>query len=349
MFKKILSVVTLLLVAVIVWAARDSLASSFDYLKHLNVWVLLFLIPEQLYMYYAAGQMYFAYLRAKGSTKVSTWKLTRVSLEINFMNHILPSGGVAGLGYLVWRLKEWRISAGQATFMHILRYAIAAVTTTVQMWVAMAVLAAVGTLPWPLFSIGALTCLGIEAAVVVAFVIVMNKKRIDWFSGVSARLSNRFVRWITRGKKRKILDEQKVDKYFTDLHSGWLVAKKKKKMLVYPYLWGMIYSFLEAGTYWLVAAALGHPEILPQIMLGQGIASIVGTLIATPGGVGGYEGAMIFVLVTAGVSVEVATITVIVTRVILLLGTIVSGWGFYQHALLSKKGHGAVKNGKLNA
>ncbi|MDR1032963.1 MAG: flippase-like domain-containing protein [Candidatus Nomurabacteria bacterium] len=349
MFKKILSVVTLVLVAVIIYAARDSLISSLDYISHLNVWVLLFLIPEQLYMYYAAGQMYFAYLRAKGNAKISSWKLMRVSLEINFMNHIIPSGGVAGLGYLVWRLKEWQISAGQATFMHILRYAIAAITTTVQMWVAMAILAVMGLLPWQMFGLGSLTCLGIEAVAIAVFVIIMSKKRIDWFSKVAATLSNRFIRWITRGRKRKVLDEQKVDKYFTDLHGGWLVARKKKRMLVYPYLWGTIYSFLEAATFWVVAAALGHPEIMPQIMLGQGMASIVGTLLATPGGIGGFEGAMIFVLVATGVPVEVATITVIVTRVILLLGTIVSGWGFYQHALLSKKASGGPKSGKSNA
>ena len=339
---------TLVLVAVIIWAARDSLASSIDYLRHLNIWVLLFLIPEQLYMYYAAGQMYFAYLRAKGNAKISGWKLMRVSLEINFMNHIIPSGGVAGLGYLVWRLKEWRISAGQATFMHVLRYAIAAVTTTVQMWIVMVILAIMGNLPWQIFGLGALACLGIEVVVVVAFVIIMNKKRIDWFSRTASKVSNKVVRWISRGKRRKVLDEQKVDKYFTDLHSGWLVARRNKKMLVYPYLWGTVYSLFEAGTFWVVAAALGHPEILPQIMLGQGMASIVGTVLATPGGVGGYEGAMIFVMVATGVSVEVATITVIVTRVVLLLGTIISGWGFYQHALLSKKGKSGARRGKIN-
>jgi uncharacterized protein (TIRG00374 family) len=315
-------------------------------MRHLNIWLLILLIPEQLVMYYAAGQMYFAYLRAKGSMKVSQLKLMRVSLEVNFMNHIVPSGGVAGLGYLVWRLKEWHITAGQATFMHILRYGVAVITTTVQMWVAMAVLAGLGLLPWPVFGLGALACLGMEGAVAVAFFIILSKKRIDWFSGVAARLSNGFVRWVTRGKRRKVLDERKVDKYFTDLHSGWLVASKNKKMLVYPYLWGMLYSLMEAATYWIVAVALGHPEILPQLMLGQGLASIVSTIVATPGGVGGYEGAMIFVLISTGVGVEVATITVIVTRVVILLGTIVSGWGFYQHALLSKKGQLSQNYGK---
>ncbi|MDR0591630.1 MAG: flippase-like domain-containing protein [Candidatus Nomurabacteria bacterium] len=337
MFKKILSVITLVLVAVVVWVARDSLTSSIGYIKTLNIWVLLFLIPEQLFMYYAAGQMYFAYIKAKQKVKVQGWKLARISLELNFVNHILPSAGVAGLGYLVWRLKEWRISAGQAVFMHILRYGIAVIATTVQMWVAMIILATMGLLPWQLFGIGAAACLGMEAVVVAVFIIIMKKKRIDWFSRVSTKAVNATVKKVTFGKKQKVLKESKVDHFFTELHGGWLVIRKKPKALINPYLWGVLYSFLEVATYWVVATALGHPEILPQLILGQGLASIVGTILATPGGVGGYEGAMIFVLVMSGVSIEIATITVIVTRVMVLLGTIVSGWGFYQHALLSKK------------
>lgn len=338
MFRKILSVITLVLVGVIIWMARDQLIEAFGYMDQLNIWVLLLLIPEQLFMYYTAGQMYFSFLRAKGGAKISQWKLTRVSFEINFMNHIIPSGGVAGLGYLVWRLKEFKITAGQATFMHILRYAIAAITTTNQMWVAMIILAIVGLLPLGVFGIGALTCIGIEVVVIVAFLIIKSKKRIDWFAKIATKAVNTIVRKVTFGKKRKVLDEDKVEKYFSDLHGDWMVIKRDKKVLVKPFLWGMLYSFLEAGTYWIVACALGHPEILPQIMLGQGIASIVGTVVATPGGVGGYEVAMIWVLVSTGVESQVAIITVIVTRVIILLGTIVSGWGFYQQALLSRKG-----------
>jgi uncharacterized protein (TIRG00374 family) len=336
MIRKIISVLTLVIVAVIVWMAREQLVEAVGYMGKMNVWVLLFLIPEQLYMYYAAGQMYFSFMRAKG-VKMSRWKLMRISFEINFMNHIVPSGGVSGLGYLAWRLKEFRISAGQATFMHVLRYGIAAVTTTAQMWVAIIILAVAGLLPGWVGGLGVVTCLGIEVVVVVAFLIIMSKRRIDWFAGVASRVVNGVVRWVSLGRKRKVLKERVVDKYFSDLHGDWLVVKKDRGVLVRPYLWGVVYSFLEAASYWVVACALGAPEVLPQIMLGQGMASIVGTVVATPGGVGGYEGAMILVLISTGVEWEVATIVVIVTRVILLMGTILSGWGFYQQALLARK------------
>ena len=83
-------------------------------------------------------------------------------------------------------------------------------------------------------------------------------------------------------------------------------------------------------------------------MIAEGVASVVGTVMVTPGGLGGYEGAMVLIMVATGVAPSVAMITVIVTRICVLLGTVLSGWGFYQHALMSRSDKFKVesKNGK---
>ena len=91
MLKKVLSVITLVLVAFIGYQAFsgevelngemmpmwDALVYSF---QHLNPWILLLLIPEQIMMYYAAGQIYFAFLRQRKGFKMTQAKLTRISL-----------------------------------------------------------------------------------------------------------------------------------------------------------------------------------------------------------------------------------------------------------------------------
>ena len=343
MLKKILSAVTLVLVAIIIYAAREQVWEALLYLQELNAWVLLLLIPQQLAMYAAAGQMYFSFLRAKMGVKLGAWKATRVSLEINFVNHVVPSGGVAGVGYLAWRLKEYNISAGQATFVHVLRYAIAALVNVGQMLIAIAIMALTWaslenelTQQWVLwFSL--LACTGIVAVIVGAFWLIMNKKRIDWFSRITAKTLNGFVRKITRGKRRKILDEAKIDKYFTDLHDDWKMVRRNKKLLRGPLVWAIVYNAFEAMTYFIVACAFGHPEILPQLLLAEGLAGFVGAVVPTPGGVGGYEGAMIGIMIATGVDFHVATVVVVVTRVTVLIMTIVSGWGFYQAALMGRK------------
>jgi uncharacterized membrane protein YbhN (UPF0104 family) len=71
-------------------------------------------------------------------------------------------------------------------------------------------------------------------------------------------------------------------------------------------------------------------------MIAEGVASVVGTVVPTPGGLGGYEGAMVAIMAATGVDLSVSIIVVAVTRVCVLLGTILSGWGFYQAALLKR-------------
>lgn len=372
MFKKILSAITLLLVALVAWnafsassgvviteelAANNPLAVQFtttaeqtEYLtffgatiyslKTINIWVLLLLIPEQILMYYAAGQIYFAFLRQRRDFKISQAKLTRISLEINFVNHALPSGGASGLAYLIWRLKDYKVTAGQISFIHILRYGICAVGNALQTMVAIVIVLATHQVVqggyWALW-LAALVAGGIMGLIVVAWLIVRKQKNIDWLSATATKFINKVVRKLSRGKKRKFLKEENVVKFFADLREDYLNLKKNRRILGKPMVWGLFYSFLELATYWIIACALGHPEILPQIMIAEGIASVVGTVMVTPGGMGGYEGAFVAALVATGVDFQIATITVVVTRIFVLIGTVVSGWGFYQQALMSRE------------
>ena len=371
MFKKILSVVTIILVVIIGYTAFTSPVGNncekqtdtrtqaecyqmrekygegttmwevtIQAFKDINIWVLLLLIPEQIFMYYAAGQIYFSFLKKRQGLDVSQGLLTRISLEINFVNHALPSAGVSGLGYLIWRLKKFKITAGQVSFIHILRYIISALANTAQTWIAIIIVIVAGCVRsngWWAVWLAALVALGIQLLIFAVWLIVRKQSTIDKFSAWASNLVNNIVTFFQRKRTTKYLKEEAVNKFFMDLRGDYLAIKANKKIMWRPVIWGTVYAFFELATYWVVAIALGHPEILPQIMIAEGVASVVGTLVVTPGGMGGYEGAMIAVLIALGVDFSTATITVVVTRVIVMLGTIVTGWGFYQQALLSRK------------
>lgn len=337
MFRKILSVVTLILVVLVVWSARTEILDAINYLANTNLWFIVALIPEQLFMYYCAGQMFFSYMSAKKhSTKISRWNLMRVSFELNFVNHAIPSGGISGLGYITWRLKGFGATAGQVSFMYLLRYIITVCANQFQTIIAIIVLLIAGNLStgaqWIVW-ITAAVCVAIVALVVAIIIIASSRKRVEWFSRVATKFINKVVQIFTLGHKEKVLQFRTVNKYFLDLHEDLLQARQNKKMLIKPIIWGIIYSFFEVATYWLVGMSMGHPEILPQIMVGEAIGSILGAVLVTPGGVGGYEGAMIFIMSALGVDLGLATAVVITTRVVVLVGTIVSGYGFYQHAI----------------
>ena len=174
---------------------------------------------------------------------------------------------------------------------------------------------------------------GVILGIILMIVIVSNRKLIDFAAKKLAALINGAVRLFTFGKKKQIIETKKVQKYFLDLHEDFLTAKRDKKILVGPVLWGFLYNFLEIATYEIVAIAIGHPEIFPQIMVAEALGSVVGAVLPTPGGVGGYEGSMVAVMTVLGSDLAVASTTVLVTRMIVLLNTIVSGYGFYQNAI----------------
>lgn len=358
MFKKILSLITLALVAFVIWGAWDQItaATSCIFGGHcieggefsINLFIVFLLIPEQLFMYYCAGKIFFAYMAgkqriteqmnkgAKETKKISTWELARISFELNFVNHAIPSGGVSGLGYITWRLKNYGATAGQVSFMYILRYLITILANQTQTIFAIIFLIITSSVPanayWMIWLVGAMS-VGIIAAIAILITIVSSRKMIRWAAKELTAFANWLVKTITFGKKKQVLELEKVNKYFMDLHEDFLTAKKDKKLLVKPVIWGFLYNFLEIATYEIVALSLGHGEIFPQIMVAEALGSLVGAVLPTPGGVGGYEGSMITVMCILGTNLAVASTVVIVTRVIVLLNTIVSGYGFYQNAI----------------
>ena len=379
MFRKVLTILTLILVVVVVWGAREDIFEAINYLSQTNLFFILLLIPEQLFMYYCAGQIFFSYMAAKAHAeaekrprtkksptktaptdqstqpadadvtgidpvtktavtprRVSSWLLARISFELNFVNHAIPSGGFAGLGYITWRLKAFGSSVGQTSFMYVLRYVITILANQFQTLVAIVVLLIARAVPsdgWWVIGLTTIISVGVVAGIAIIIIVASSRKRITWFAKIVTSTINTVVNALTFGHKRQLLNYDTVETYFVDIYQDLTVAKANKHILIHPIMWGIVYSFFEVATYWLVGISMGHPEILPQIMVAEALGSVVGAVMLTPGGVGGYEGVMIFIMSTLGVDVGLATAVVITTRVVVLVGTIVSGYGFYQNAI----------------
>lgn len=332
-FRTLLSLLTFVLIIYVVYSNWNDIQDAISHIGETNILILMLLVPEQLFMYFCCGQMFFSYMRSKKDAKpVSPWTLMRVSLELNFVNHAVPAGGLGGLGYITWRLKPFGATAGQSSFMYALRYVITICANQLQTIIAIIALLIFGGVPtagkW-VIGVTALLSVGILAAIAIAIAIASSKKRIDWFAKTATNLTNWTVKTVTFGRKTNILKREVVDKYLGDAHEDLISAGRHKKTLLRPIAWGILYSFLEIATYWIVAASLGHPEILPQIMIGEAIGSIVGSIV--PYGL--YELGMVGIMASLGVDAGLSALVVLMTRVIVLASTIVSGYGFYQHSI----------------
>lgn len=163
--------------------------------------------------------------------------------------------------------------------------------------------------------------------------IAISEKRIESFARIVEKITNIAVRIVTFGHKKQLVEHEAVTKYFTDIHNSVSIAKENKRYLKKPIMWGIIYSFCEIGTYWIVAISLGRPELLAYIMVGEAIGSVFDGIV--PYGL--YELGMAGVMIALGVDFPTATIITVMTRVITLLFTIASGSVPYYDAIKGKK------------
>ena len=336
-FRAVLMMLTVVLVGWVVYQNWPDMLETFYHLGETNVVVLLLLIPEQLFMYYACGQIFFSYLRNRKNVRKFTGReILTISTELNFVNHAIPAGGVGGLAFLTYRLMPYGVSAGQASFLYLFRYAITTVINYAQALVAIVVLLIFNLIPdeaqW-IIPVSLLMNMGVMGVLWFVVYVASSRRRIEFFSRTVARIMNGLVRVVTFGCKKQAMQYEKISNYFGDIHESVKMAKENKRYLKKPALWGLIYSICEVGTYYIVALSLGRWELLPFIMVGEAIGSVFDGIV--PYGL--YELGMAGVMIALGVDFPTATIVTVMTRVITLVFTIASGTVPYYKVIRGKK------------
>ena len=336
-FRAVLSLLTVILVGYVIYQNWPDILDTVNHLGETNVFVLLLLIPEQLFMYYACGEIFFSYLRNRRDVrKFSNTEVLRISTELNFVNHAIPAGGVGGLAYLTYRLMPYNVTAGQASFLYLFRYAVTTVINYLQALIAIIVLLVLNLIPdeakW-IIPVSLLMNMGVFLFLWFVVYIASSGKRIEFFSKTISRVMNLIVKAVTFGHKKQLMRYERISTYFADIHTSVVIAKENKRYLKKPAIWGLVYSFCEVGTYWIVAISLGRPELLPFIMVGEAIGSVFDGIV--PYGL--YELGMAGVMIALGVDFPTATIVTVMTRVITLLFTIISGAVPYYKAIRGKK------------
>jgi putative heme transporter len=334
-FRAWLSVITLVLIAVIIFFSRHELLHAWNLLGQVDIWILLLLIPGQLLVYYTGGEMMFSYLRAKDSiAKVSPPELAGMALEMNFVNHILPSGGLSGVSYMTWRLSKYGVSSGRATMAQMVRYAVGLLSFMTLLFVAVFIVTVDGSINRWIILMSSLLVGGMTSALVGAVYLLSSPKRIAGFSSWFVRTANSLVRKFTFGRKKRMLSATKVDAFFMEMHDDYLALKRDKRILIKPFLWGLLFTAADVALFFITFWALGHPVNPAPILIAYGVATIAGFFVITPGGAGAYEAIMVAFLAVAGLDKGTAIAGIVLTRVILLLGTIGLGYLFYQRALI---------------
>ena len=330
-----LTIGTFILLVLVIFFGRGEILKAVGLLGQVNLWILALLVPVQLFSYYATGGIIFSYLRSKGNLKgTGRWAITRMALEFNFVNHILPSGGAAGFSYLAWVLSRYGVTPGRATLAQIIRFALTFISY-IGLLILSVILVALDTgVSRIILLLSGVLVAGVVFGLLFLMFVIGSETRMQGFARWLTLNVNRVVRRITFRRVPKLLKIAVLENFFQELHDDYRQLRTEKRILVKPFIWAVVANIADVALLWITFASFGHFVNPAVLLIGFGVSSIVAAVSITPGGTGVYEAVMILFLGSAGVPPDVAIAGTLLARVLLLLGTIGFGYIFYQATLI---------------
>lgn len=333
-WKVILNIVTLVALVLLIIAIRKQFEQTFRDLFRVNAWALLLMIPAQLLNYDAQTRLYQSLFSVVGN-KLSYKQVFKATLELNFVNHVFPSGGVTGISYWGLRMKDKEITTAKATAVHLQKLVMLFLSFEVLIVVAVIALAVQGHMNSVILLLaGSITTVLIMLTGGFGF-IIGSKRRISGFFAYMTHLLNRLIHRL-RPNHPAPINTEGVRKLFEDLHENYVYMSKDWKSLRRPFFWALMANFWEVMTIYVVYIAFGEWVNIGAVILAYAVANFAGLISVLPGGIGVYEALMTLTLTATGVPSRLSLPVTVMYRVLNTLIQLPPGYYLY-HKNLSKK------------
>ncbi len=335
-WKLILNIVTLVALVILIFAIREQIGDTFRNLARVNGWALLLLIPIQLLNYHSQTRMYQRLFSTVGN-KLPYKYLYRTALELNFVNHVFPSGGVTGISYFSLRLRDGqKITSGKATLVHIMKIGLTFMSFLVLIVIGLFSLAIMGRASNLTIMVAAsLSTLLIVGTFIFAY-IVGSQTRIDNFFTSVTKILNKIIQ-IIRPKHPETIKINSARGVFQEFHDNYNEIKRNWRQLRMPFWYALMANTTEILSVYVVFVAFGEFINIGAVILAYGVANFAGLISVLPGGVGIYEALMTAVLATAGVPASVSLPVIVMYRVLNTIIQVPPGYYFYHKTLSGDK------------
>jgi putative heme transporter len=222
------------------------------------------------------------------------------------------------------------VTPGRTTAAQLVRYTLTFITFVLLLVIAALMLILDHSVDRTILLLCALLVIAAIIGTFAVVFIISSRKNLMRFSDWLTNTVNKFVRFITRGHKKKLLKPAIIENFFGDLHDDYLAIRRDIRVLFVPFIWAIIANVLDVALLFIAFWALGVTVNPAALFIAFGLSSIGGVIAATPGGAGAYEVIMVAFLSATGVEPDIAIAGTLLARVTLVLGTIIFGYIFYQ-------------------
>lgn len=333
--KLLLNLLTSLALLVLIFVSRHAIVDAFSKLGQLDTFSLLLMIPLQFLGYYAVGRLYGDFFKARGEA-LKPKTAFKIAMELNFVNHVFPSGGVSGFSYLSLRLKKEGIGTAQSTLAQLLRFALTFISFLLLLVFGLFVLALRRkTNPLTILIASSVMFLTIFG-VLLSIYIISDSNRIKAFVRWLPRFVNRVV-GLFRKSKKDTISITKVEKTLDEMHRDYMSLMADKSALKRPFMWALLINITEILTIYSAYVAFGEYINPGGLIIAYAIANLAGLVAILPGGVGVYEGLMTAVMTASGVDKALALSATVVYRVITMLIGLPIGYYFYHRNMNNRQ------------
>ena len=330
-WRLIITVVTLAAMALLIYGLRDEITEVLNNLGKVNVLALLLLIPLQLLNLDAYVRLYRNLFKIL-DRPADYWPMFKVTNELNFVNQILPSGGVSGISYFSIRMRSLGISGAQATLAQVMKLILLFVSFQPLLILGVLLLAARGHAGSFVMLIAGILIALLVVGTILGLYVIESRQRISSTSLFLTRAINGLIHFFRRSSSETI-SLTGAEKAVVDLHDNYVVLKKNWRLLKWPFIHTMTANATEIAKLYVVYLAFGELVNVGAVILAYAVANFAGLISVLPAGIGIYEVLMTGVLAATGISASLSIPVTLMYRVLSMTMVLVPGYFFYHKAI----------------
>jgi uncharacterized protein (TIRG00374 family) len=331
-WRLLLTLITFAALAVLIYGVRKDIGGVIENLGKVNTLALLLIIPIEALNYDAYTRFYVRIFKILGKN-VRYRDMYRLNLELNFVNHILPSGGISGISYFTVRMRSFGVSGPKSTLSQLIKLLILYVSYQPILILGVFLLAVRGHVN-NLVMVVASSLITLLVVGTFAFVyMIESRSRINTFLTAITKVLNKLLGLFRR--KQETINIAGAQEAFGELHDNYQLLKGNWRQLKLPFLYMMLANATEVAAVYAVYIAFGRLVNVGAVILAYAVANFAGLVSVLPAGIGIYEGLMTAVLVATGIPAGLSIPVTIMYRVINMAIQLTPGYYFYQKALRS--------------
>ena len=313
------------------YGLRKDIGGVIENLGKVNALALLLMLPLEAWNY----DVYARYLRRVFGIlgeKVGYWPMFRLTLELNFINHLWPSGGVSGITYFNVRIRKLGVSGAKSTLSQVLKLFLLYASFQPLLVLGVLLLAARGHVNNLILVVATSLVTLLIVGAMVALYIIESRRRINTSLTLATRTLNKLIHLVRPGHPETI-NIERAQKTFDELHDSYIQLKSRWRELKIPFLYMLLANATEIAALYVVYIAFGHLVNVGAVILAYAVANFAGLISVLPAGIGVYEGLMTAVLAATGISPSLSIPVTIMYRVLNMSIQLIPGYILYQRGL----------------